>query len=354
MCIALFQTDNGSFGRCRKCWQCKDRRVSDWVGRCTAEAKSAVHTDAMTLTYGPDEHGSSEHMRSQLLVYEDFQKFIRSIRDAGYPVRFFVVGEYGSEKGRTHWHCVLFWQEKPYPWPPEPYGDGRRWTKRWPHGHVNLDERPNRLKAVRYACKYIQKDETDRIKMGYSTKPALGANWFFQRAENMVREGLAPQDLVYRFGDHKVGRKLKKYYMHKGLGDRFIEHWIKTWRQCRKDRHMPFSPLIEDYLDRQAENQLFDEMWDGNVLNSEAKSEAYSERLARQREERYSDDLKAEKAEKEGRKYERDEYLNGRSPPDGSRGGTPRQHPISVGNNAAWARYTEDTLGIAELTRRRP
>ena len=359
MCIALSILDNGHFARCRECWQCKDRKVSDWVGRCTAEAESATKVDCLTLTYGPDEHGNKNHLASQLLVYEDFQKFVRHLRDAGYPVRFFVVGEYGTDKGRSHWHAILFWQAEPYKWPEPPMRGGprdlRRWAKCWPHGHLYLDENPRQLKAVRYACKYIQKGETHQIKMGYSTKPALGAYYFRQMAEDYVRAGNAPQSAVYKFKEHRIapGRGLKRYYMHKGAFDQFIKHFIKVWHQERPGQFMPVSQPVEEYLDRAAADQLFDAEMDDYQRNYEKPVEAYLERLERQREERYQADVKAEKkAEQLGvtiAEYNELQKIAAQRPKP-----PPRRHPIGVGSDEAWSLHTKDTLGIRELKARRP
>ena len=362
MCIAISLLPNGHWRRCRECWQCKDRKISDWVGRCTAEAKTATKVDCITLTYGPDAQGNKQHMRSQLLVYEDWQKFIRAVRDAGHPVRFFVVGEYGSEKGRTHWHAILFWQAEPIEWPEMPHiggpRDKRRWIKQWPHGHIVLDENPNSLKAVRYACKYIQKDETDRIKMGRSTKPALGELFFLQRAENMVREGIAPRDLSYRFGDHRQGknRKLKVYYMHKGMGDKFLAHWVKTWLEQRPGQHMPESQCVDDYLDRVAEDQVNVEDLDGEIVNSDVTELTYEQYLEAMREERWQDGKAEEKrlGVKFGESIEEARQRCGEPPPPRKRYRSPRVHPIRVGSDQAWSKFTEDSLGQNELRKRRP
>ncbi len=36
------------------------------------------------------------------------QAYIRSIRDQGYPFRYFACGEYGEETGRPHYHLIAF------------------------------------------------------------------------------------------------------------------------------------------------------------------------------------------------------------------------------------------------------
>lgn len=57
----------------------------------------------ITLTY------SDENLKSDKLVYSDFQKFMKKLRklqDA--PMGVFVTGEYGEKTKRPHWHAIIF------------------------------------------------------------------------------------------------------------------------------------------------------------------------------------------------------------------------------------------------------
>lgn len=294
MCIQLIQLTDGNLARCQKCWQCKDRKISDWIGRCTAEAKTAVATDCVTLTYAPSAAGS-DPVESRVLTLRDVQLFFKRIRKNGHPVRYFVVGEYGHEKGRAHWHCVLFWQSPSFNWP-EATDDDRVWIKEWPHGHIHLDPKGD-LKAVRYACKYIMKDETESMRMLMSKSPALGEKYLTENLPyRYVLEGMAPQDLAYRFGDNAhrehYRRRLKRYFMHARVGEKFVKRFLWLWREFRPSQPLPDSPLIEAYLDEQAANQL--DMDRFIESTNKPVRRKYAERLNDQREARYRDDKKKE------------------------------------------------------------
>ena len=88
---------------CKACWRCKRNRVNDYVGRCLAEAAVSSHTCVVGLTYAP-----RDDLADKLLQPRHFQLFMKLLRRAGHKVRYFVAGEYGDEKGRAHFHAILF------------------------------------------------------------------------------------------------------------------------------------------------------------------------------------------------------------------------------------------------------
>ena len=150
---------------CKRCWRCKQNRVNDYVGRCLAEAAVSSHTCVVNLTYAP-----REDLADKLLQPRHFQLFIKLLRRAGHKVRYFVAGEYGEEKGRAHFHAVLFFthivkQDKTpfYNWDHkyDPETSARFSDKipqkemvhirEWPHGHITCDwafsENPSGMSA---------------------------------------------------------------------------------------------------------------------------------------------------------------------------------------------------------------
>lgn len=108
MCRTPNKLDDGTEVACRKCWQCKRNRVNDLVGRCIAESRYSAKTYAVTLTYAND-----AGVNAVTLVYKDVQDFLKRLRKR-YNVRYIVAGEYGTAKGRAHWHIILFFKDQ-YP-----------------------------------------------------------------------------------------------------------------------------------------------------------------------------------------------------------------------------------------------
>lgn len=74
-----------------------------WVGRMLLESMEHPFSTFLTLTYN-EEHCPVE------LQKQDLQYFIKRLREIVYPrkIRYYGVGEYGTESGRPHYHLIVF------------------------------------------------------------------------------------------------------------------------------------------------------------------------------------------------------------------------------------------------------
>lgn len=264
MCIApvkIYNPEGEQLVSCRECWQCRQRKIDDYVGRNIAENKTAVQSHAFTLTYGTDEEGSADHIRARILTYSDVQKFIKRLRFDGYPCRYFVVGEYGENKGRAHWHGLIYWLDKV---PDIKLRKERvHGIAQWEHGYSFWDN-PSTA-AIRYACKYIQKDMHVGGRQGichYSRMPPLGTKYFQQMAEAYVKAGKAPNDLTYSFPGverRKRGGTEREKILFRLQGrsaEMFIDHYIATWRKLRPGQHFPTGEALQDRQDKLAREEM--------------------------------------------------------------------------------------------------
>lgn len=251
MCINPRRLDNGAEAWCRKCWQCTANYINDWVGRCVAESKTVPITRSVTLTYGRDAEGNSDHERASILTYSDVQKWLKLLRYHGYPVRYFAAGEFGSEKGRAHWHLILFFLRE------SPKHELMRnlVQAHWDHGYSYWEAIDDHARAVRYVCKYIQKDLRDaerQRQVGMSRFPPLGAVYFGGLARRYVEQGISPQLPAYHFPDvrDENGETIKFRLSHasKRL---FIEAFLTEWAE-KRGGHWPHSDMISEYLDQKA------------------------------------------------------------------------------------------------------
>lgn len=262
MCIAPLTLNDGQQTGCHKCWQCRERAINDWVGRNIAESRTASAANAVTLTYGRD-GDNVDHVRAAILTYSDVQKYFKRLRRNGYPCRYFAIGEYGSAKGRAHWHLMIYWLAKV---PPHELRKNFMETH-WKEGFSFWDK-PS-PEAIRYNCKYIQKDIGQDERQGHlamSKKPPLGAAYFEQMAEQYVRQGLAPQTLEYRFPEvkrrNKAGREEVVTFMLKDRpAELFLDHFIMKWRETYPGKHLPNSELVEEYLDSQVDLEKLKGNW---------------------------------------------------------------------------------------------
>lgn len=90
-----------AFG-CGQCLPCRINKRREWTHRIMLEAMQYGDNAFVTLTYREDEQLSLEpdHARN----------FLKRIRKHFEPrkLRFYLVGEYGDQSGRPHYHLALF------------------------------------------------------------------------------------------------------------------------------------------------------------------------------------------------------------------------------------------------------
>lgn len=95
---------------CGKCAGCLKDYQDEWLFRLKQEQRSSDVTRFYTLTY--DEAHCPYNDEFQL---EHLQKFMKRLRKSldkkGVKVRYFIVGEYGSERGRPHYHALFFYTD---------------------------------------------------------------------------------------------------------------------------------------------------------------------------------------------------------------------------------------------------
>lgn len=138
--------------------------------------ESFLHSRAffVTLTY------NEEHLpEGAQLVPEHLQKYLRALRDRVRPrtVRFFASGEYGEQKGRPHYHVVLF-------------GDlfEHEIRETWPHGFVQV------LPLDKGLCQYIAGYTLD--KGNRSDERANGREPEFRRMSLRPGIGISEQTIA--------------------------------------------------------------------------------------------------------------------------------------------------------------
>lgn len=264
MCLAPDMLPDGRKVGCRKCWQCQRRKIDDWAGRIIAESKSSPFTYYLTLTYGRDKYGDSDHVRAAVLTYSDVQKYMKRVRKNLGKARYFVAGEYGDERGRAHWHLILFTDRELVFVDDEgnevaPIFDTEKVNQgHWKDGFTYI-EHFHEAQAY-YCCKYVVKDYYDNSKTsryGMSKKPPLGDRFFRAMADAYVQQGVAPQDLLYTHPEvvRKNGQR-RKFMMTGKTAENFCAYFVDEWRKTYPLRHEPESEVIMKYLDAQATAEL--------------------------------------------------------------------------------------------------
>lgn len=95
--------DNVLLIPCGHCSACVLARRKEWSLRCVAESLYHEKNCFVTLTYDDD------HLAFNMSQCKsDVKKFIKSIRNSGFKVRYFACGERGERNRRIHSHIILF------------------------------------------------------------------------------------------------------------------------------------------------------------------------------------------------------------------------------------------------------
>lgn len=260
MCINRGLCRDGLSIACRKCWQCIEAKQNDWAGRCIAESKTATATYTIGLTYGENTVGEKMHERAAVLTYSDVQNYFKLMRFNGFKFKYLAVGEYGSKKGRAHWHLIVFFEgEVPEHKPSTATRKIRFHEKHWPHGFSQWRKvSDGEAGAVRYACKYVYKDLGDdaaQARLAVSKKPPLGTTYFAQLAQRHVDAGLSPSDLFYTFPGvlNTEGKKIE-FFLHNRSrsAELYIQEFVTRWEKQRPGEHWPHSEVVDYFLDRWA------------------------------------------------------------------------------------------------------
>lgn len=187
---------------CGKCPMCAATKRSDWATRLEYESRLHVDKKFITLTYA-NPYLTWNHGVPQL-VKSDLQKWFKRVRKTGAKIRYFAVGEYGSNTYRPHYHVLLF-------------GDVAEEVlrKAWPFGHVHIGQVTQA--SVMYCLGYIVNAKswrmvTNRVRPFsiMSRKPGLGHNYLTRSMVEWHKSDRRNYVLV-----DGVKRHLPRYYKTK-------------------------------------------------------------------------------------------------------------------------------------------
>lgn len=273
MCLTPNTLADRTLVACRGCKLCRKNRVNDLIGRCLAEQATSSGALAVTLTYAGDVPEAA------LLRYEDVQLFLKRLRKAGFKVRYIVAGEYGSKKGRAHWHIVLFFNGKVPD--VEMNANYVEWSF-WPHGYSYFQNAD--VKGFSYILKYVLKGEGPEAKtLSMSKKPPLGHEFFMNMAHDIVDRGLPVHSPEYSFSGIKTYQgKTRAFWLQGRMREMYLEEYCRYWQETYGNEPPLTEFLLERYLDPIARKEMeLDEV--RFQLRQHEKQQAYEKRVAAER-----------------------------------------------------------------------
>lgn len=197
---------------CGKCPACLAMAQSQWSFRIEQEALYGGHASTLFVTYTYD----NDHLPKDFGLHkEEMQKYLHDLRqsiDRRYSdgtnkeivpkVRYYICAEYGSRRGRPHFHAMLFFSH-PIDW--------NLIKSAWPKGIVDIRPfTPNRAGYVaKYSVKQLELDYEGRPRPFHMQSQGLGKCFL---------DGRSFSSLNYNtYFSNKSGHKVKlpRYYLDK-------------------------------------------------------------------------------------------------------------------------------------------
>ncbi len=232
--------------RCGHCVACQVAYSSDWAFRCELEMTLHKKNTCVTLTY------DDEHLpENGELVKRDYQLFLKRLRKYFYPwtFRYFGCGEYGSKKGRCHFHIILFgvdFKDKVFFKTSKsglPVYNSHDLSLLWKKGFATIGDVSRETSF--YTAKYLSKLRTPNGKIPpfcfMSLKPSIGFNYFttedFERGYIYFK---GQKRFIPRSYYLSLKRKDSLYYPGFGLGfDRFLDLQLEQDREINSGELKP-------------------------------------------------------------------------------------------------------------------
>lgn len=200
---------------CGKCASCLERKRSQWTFRLLQELKVSFSAWFVTLTYNDEnEPGYISKVDVQLFI-KRLRKWISDHSADPKKLRYFIVGEYGKNTFRCHYHGILFntpeeinlATEKNY---------NKILEDLWGKGFVHVGDVTGR--SIGYTCKYIINEKVKwigdkKLQLSFnlmSRKPGIGV-CYVEKMGSYHNEN----KIHYAVGDNGKKTALPRYYRDK-------------------------------------------------------------------------------------------------------------------------------------------
>ena len=255
------------------------KKAAEWSHRCEHEATLWTQVIFITLTYD-DEHLpeegwlNEEHLRNFFKRLRKNGKNHRHInRDHNSNFRYFACGEYGTKKGRPHYHAIIFganFTDR------TKVGDGPTGTlytsttlrELWPYGNNIIADATGA--AANYIAQYALKKQGDGTTdkdgvwrpapfLRMSQKPPIGQEWL-AKYHTDLQHGYLVQNGKPRSIPRAYIKKLEEWQEKQqgpAKNDNFVIDSLRYHQSTRRraDRNLEAAEIIHETRKRQTEDR---------------------------------------------------------------------------------------------------
>lgn len=253
---------------CGKCPQCLKRRLASWSFRLEQESLRWEKQFFVTLTYNTD-HVPITPNGFLTLDKDHPTKFFKRLRKSAGKLRYYLCGEYGTNKKRPHYHAIIFgnetlhendiitaWQD---PATKTPFGDVY-------FGNVEAG-------SIRYTVAYYDKGiwkpahrRDDRIPEYSTMSQGLGSNWLTTKQANHL---IANPDKGYLYD--REGKKIaipayykKRLYDAQITRDMVANHpslliYRDEMQEAKKIHHEAIAQLMQQMPEEEVTQEIHED-----------------------------------------------------------------------------------------------
>ena len=167
---------------CGHCINCRKNHSRDFAIRAVCESMYHKENCFLTLTYDDDHLPHSVND-----MKDDFNYFIKDLRNLGYKIRYYGCGEFGETSNRPHLHIVIFGY---YPEDAIPDRFGRYFksdflSKIWSKGFVSVGN--VEFGSCFYTAGYTNRSEKKTAFIKMSLRPGLGYQFALDNKEDILK-----------------------------------------------------------------------------------------------------------------------------------------------------------------------
>lgn len=227
---------------CGKCEACRGTYVDEWIARFLCESESFSRGAVFgTLTYNDENLPEDEN-----LCMKDMQDFFKRVKRRlnlyNIGTRYMYAGEYGSNKGRPHYHFILSGLSR------ENMTEER--MKKiisviedcWEYGYTNITPVVNPVASIRYMIGYALKFEGK-----FAKRPGEKAEEYFDR------EGRVAPFVRFSSG---IGQTYLEQHKQEIIDKGYVEIGGQKFALPRYFRKKILSIATEDQLAKMVASQV--------------------------------------------------------------------------------------------------
>lgn len=297
ICEKPYTTPHGLAFPCGNCVPCRKRKRREWAHRIMLEASLYEDNAFITLTYDDQKYDGRD------LVPYHAQEWLKRIRSR-YParLRFYLVGEYGEQNWRPHYHVALFNYSRCVRGRTRRGRTGRvDWQgcceacrlvgDTWGHGDIECGilETSSALYLARYVTKKMTRTDDPRLEGRWpefarmSLKPGIGKDVMHEVASELMRYDLDERlkDVPNTLRHASVGSELPLGRYLRGCLREMVGHDKKATEEGQEEWKASLLALREEFKDDPEVltlRQALIKKYGGKVSSVKAREKIYKQR----------------------------------------------------------------------------